>query len=141
MSTKSSGMTLIELLVVVAVLGIISTVGVVSYNGYVSSSKKKAAENILQQIGLGQTEWYSEDGAYFKSKGASTPCTPSSTTSDEIEEDLLGEADVITKETGYEFCSGDDDGSTEYKIVAKETGTGACEISMDSNGTITRSGC
>ena len=47
---RSSGFTLIELLVVVAILGIISAVGIVSYNGYVSSSEKKAAENILQQV-------------------------------------------------------------------------------------------
>ena len=53
---RSSGFTLIELLVVVAILGIISAVGIVSYNGYVSSSEKKAAENILQQVALGMTE-------------------------------------------------------------------------------------
>jgi len=144
MATKSSGMSLIELLVVVAILGIISSVGIVSYSGYVSGSKKKSVENILQQISLGQTEFYSEDGAYFENTSASTPCTPSKDgkNSDEIEEDLLGEADVITKELGYEFCVGGDNASpaTDYRVVAQET-DGTCNISMDSRGTITRTGC
>ena len=50
MTTRSSGFTLIELLVVVAILGIISAIGIVSYNGYVSSAKKKSAENIINGI-------------------------------------------------------------------------------------------
>ena len=59
--TKSSGFTLIELLVVVAILGIISAIGIISYNGYVASAKKKAVENIMQQIALGQTEYRSQN--------------------------------------------------------------------------------
>ena len=58
MTTRSSGFTLIELLVVVAILGIISAIGIVSYNGYVSSAKKKSAENIILQISLAQSEYY-----------------------------------------------------------------------------------
>ena len=54
MTSKSSGFTLIELLVVVAILGIIAAIGIVSYNGYVSSAKKRSAENVMQQISLGQ---------------------------------------------------------------------------------------
>ena len=60
MTSKSSGFTLIELLVVVAILGIIAAIGIVSYNGYVSSAKKRSAENVMQQISLGQTEYYSD---------------------------------------------------------------------------------
>ena len=50
MITRSSkGFTIVELLVVVAIIGILSAIGVVSYNGYVSGSKKTAAENTIQQ--------------------------------------------------------------------------------------------
>lgn len=56
MTTKSSGFTLIELLVVVAILGIIAAIGISSYNGYVAGAKRKSAENVMQQISLGQTD-------------------------------------------------------------------------------------
>ena len=64
--TRSSGFTLIELLVVVAILGIISAIGIVSYSGYVEGAKKKSVDNVLQQISLGQTEFYSDNGYYYK---------------------------------------------------------------------------
>ena len=63
----SKGFTIVELLVVVAIIGILSAIGVVSYNGYVSGSKKTAAENTIQQIALAQTEYYSNNGEYFLS--------------------------------------------------------------------------
>ena len=63
--TRSSGFTLIELLVVVAILGILSSVGVISYNGYVTSAKKKTAENILQQVSLAQLEYFTNTGEYY----------------------------------------------------------------------------
>ena len=62
---KQKGFTLIELLVVVAILGIISAIGVVSYTGYISGTKKKSTENAMQQIGLAQTEEYSNNGEYY----------------------------------------------------------------------------
>ena len=103
MTTKSSGFTLIELLVVVAILGIIAAVGITSYNGYVAGAKRKSAENVMQQISLGQTEYYSDMGNYYRNSSG-TSCSPTSTTSTQIETNLLGGADTITDEMGYQLC-------------------------------------
>ena len=76
MTSRSSGFTLIELLVVVAIItGILAAVGVVAYSGYTSSAKKKSTENIMMQIGLAQTEHYSDFGTYYSNSTGS--CTPS----------------------------------------------------------------
>ena len=98
MTTKSAGFTLIELLVVVAILGIIAAIGITSYNGYVSSAKKKSTENVMQQISLGQTEYYSDNGMYYLNNSG-TSCSPNNTTSSQIETNLLGGADAITPDT------------------------------------------
>ena len=82
MTTKSRGFTLIELLVVVAILGIIAAIGITSYSGYVSSTKKKSAENIMRQIALGQSEYYSENSIYKTEAG--TSCKPTNKTSTDI---------------------------------------------------------
>ena len=137
MTTKSSGFTLIELLVVVAILGIIAAIGVVSYNGYVSSAKKRSAENVMQQISLGQTEYYSDNGIYYRNS-TGTSCNPTSTTSSAIETNLLGGTDSITSEMGYELCVAND--GTNYKVFAKENG-GNCEITMTALGTFVRTNC
>ena len=136
-TSKSSGFTLIELLVVVAILGIIATIGIVSYNGYVSSAKKRSAENVMQQISLGQTEYYSDNGIYYRNS-TGTSCNPTSTTSSAIETNLLGGTDSITSEMGYELCIAND--ATNYKVVAKENG-GNCEITMTSLGIFVRTNC
>ena len=136
---RSSGFTLIELLVVVAILGIISAVGIVSYNGYVSSSEKKAAENILHQISLGMTEYYSEEGEHFKTTGASATCTAQTSASSEIEQKLFGEDDVIKSDFPYQYCVSTDTAS-DYKIEAKET-NGTCVITLNSKGSISRTNC
>ena len=125
-ATKSSGFTLIELLVVVAILGIISAIGIVSYNGYVASAKRKSAENVIQQIALGQTEYYSDNGNYYYNS-SSTTCTPSTAFSTAIETNLLGGADNITPQMGYEFCVAT---NSNYEIFAKEIG-GTCLLKMD----------
>ena len=65
MTTRSKGFTLIELLVVVAIIGILGAVGIISYSGYVSSTKKKSAENAMMQLSLAQTEYYSENSVYY----------------------------------------------------------------------------
>ena len=137
MTSKSSGFTLIELLVVVAILGIIAAIGIVSYNGYVSSAKKRSAENVMQQISLGQTEYYSDNGIYYRNS-TSTTCNPTSTTSSAIETNLLGGTDSITSEMGYELCVAND--ATNYKVVAKENG-GNCEITMTALGAFVRTNC
>ena len=137
MTSKSSGFTLIELLVVVAILGIIAAIGIVSYNGYVSSAKKRSAENVMQQISLGQTEYYSDNGIYYRNS-TSTSCNPTNTTSTAIETNLLGGSDSITSEMGYELCVAND--ATNYKVFAKENG-GNCEITMTALGAFVRTNC
>ena len=130
MTSKSSGFTLIELLVVVAILGIIAAIGIVSYNGYVSSAKKTSAKNVMQQISLGQTEYYSDNGSYYIPKNSSS-CSPSDSTSNAIETELLGGSDSITEEVGYNICIAKD--GSNYKILAKEDG-GSCELTLLANG-------
>ena len=137
MTSKSSGFTLIELLVVVAILGIIAAIGIMSYNGYVGSAKKRSAENVMQQISLGQTEYYSDNGIYYRDD-TGTSCNPTSTTSSAIETNLLGGTDSITSEMGYELCVAND--ATNYKVFAKENG-GNCEITMTALGAFVRTNC
>ena len=130
MTTKSSGFTLIELLVVVAIIGILAAIGIVSYNGYVSSAKKTSAKNIMQQISLGQTEYYSDNGSYYIPTNSSS-CSPSDSTSNAIETNLLGGSDSITEEVGYNICVATN--ASNYKIFAKEVG-GTCELTLLANG-------
>ena len=137
MTSKSSGFTLIELLVVVAVIGILAAIGLTSYNGYVSTTERKSAENLMQQISLGQTEYYSNDGNYYSA--TSTSCTASSTTSTNIEIKLLGSADVINDDTAYDMCIMAD--TTSNYLIKAEEKDGTCEITMTSDGTFTRTGC
>ena len=135
----SSGFTLIELLVVVAILGILAAIGIVSYNGYVDSSKKKSAQNIMMQIALAQTEYYSDYSQYYKTNSGAT-CTPSSGSSDNIEKYLLSEADLITDEIGFEMCIVLVSAPTNYKIVGKQTSSN-CTITVDGNQTSSRENC
>ena len=136
MTTKSSGFSLIELLVVVAILGVLSAIGISSYSGYVKSSERKAVENIMQQMSLGQTEYYSGNGSYYSATGSN--CTASSTTSTALETNLLGGADAISTDLNYEMCIYSH--SSNYMVKAKAT-TGTCEITMTAHGTFTRTNC
>ena len=132
---SSKGFSLVELLVVVAIIGILSAVGVVSYSGYVSGAKQKSAQNVMQQISLAQTEEYSNSGGYY-TQADSSSCTPTSSTSDNIETILFGGGDQIAKDMGYEICIAST-GSSNFDIVAKEI-SGACQLTLSRNGNFTR---
>ena len=139
--TRSKGFTLIELLVVVAIVGILAGIGIVSYNGYVDSSKKKSAQNIMMQIALAQTEYYSDFSQYYQTPGASgATCTPNSGSSDNIEKNLLSKADLITDEIGFEMCIVLASAPTNFKIVGKQT-LSNCTITVDGNQTVARDNC
>lgn len=124
---SSLGFTLVELLVVVAILGILSAIGVVSYNGYVSATKAKSAENMMQQIGLAETEEYSSYGTYY---GEGGDCTK--TTTEDIGRNLFGSPNYIDRDKiGYDFCVLVD-GST-YTVHAIPIKPG-CTMTLDSSG-------
>ena len=143
--TKSSGFTLIELLVVVAILGIISAIGIVSYSGYVSATKKKSTENIMRQVALGQTEYYSDYGDYYVT-GGGTACTPTVATSEKVEKNLLGEAKVIidsnqTPEkaiSGYYICVSKDN-AKKFRIIALDADNSkGCKITLWGDSSLER---
>ena len=124
---------------VVAILGILAAIGIVSYNGYVDSSKKKSAENIMMQIGLAQTEYYSDTSMYYTT-GSGTNCTPTSTTSTDIEKYLLSGADLITDEIGFEMCIVRVSAPSNFKIIGKSNSSN-CTITVDGNQTVSRQNC
>ncbi len=115
---------------VVAILGILAAVAIVSYSGYVEGAKKKSAENVLQQISLGQTEYFSDYGYYYKNSSSSS-CNATTATSTAIETNLLGGSDNITPELGYEICIANH--SSNYQICAKEIGGSGTQIVLTAN--------
>ena len=135
MITKSSGFSLVELLVVVAIVGILSSISVVAYNGYVSGTKKSSAKNMMQQISLGQSDYYSSYGEYYFTNTGGSDCEPdfASGTGDSslaINTNLFDGGEIITAETSWDMCI--ESGSGGFVIKATD---GTNQLTLDQNGT------
>ena len=131
------GFTLIELLVVVAVIGILWSVGIMSYNGYVKSSRQSSAKNTLMQIGVAQTEYFSNYSYYYNS---SESCAHSYSDSDheDIADNLFDNIKYIDKSINFGFCIIEDSGNFIAKAVSKD---GNCILTIDDSGTVDNSSC
>ena len=131
---KLKGFTLIELITVVAIISILAAIGIVSYNGYVWSTKKTSAKNIMQQMSLAQTEYISNNGNYYYTSGG---C--SSSTTQQIITDLFdGNKDLSEKD--FYYCISGNSSSNTFKITAKNIITN-CQVMRDEKNNITDSGC
>lgn len=133
-----SGFTLTELLVVVAILGILSAVGITSYNGYVTSAERNSAQNLMQQISLGQSEFFSDNSNFYSV--TENTCIPDEETLSDIYLNLLGSSSADSaqqkaEDSRYKICiSADEEGSTDYLIIASNLTT---RLTLNSEGDFT----
>ena len=142
MNKKFKGFTLIELLVVVAIIGTIASVGIYSYNGYVKSSKKTSAKNAMMQIGLAQTEFYSNSGFYwFNGLDDETSCTAagSDAATKAIGNGLFDKENYIDPEVGFNFCVIEKGANFEIQAVYKADTS--CMLKLDDSNVIDDASC
>ena len=142
MNKKFKGFTLIELLVVVAIIGTLASVGIYSYNGYVKSSKKTSAKNAMMQIGLAQTEFYSNSGFYwFNGLDDETSCTAagSDAATKAIGNGLFDKENYIDPEVGFNFCVIEKGANFEIQAVYKADTK--CMLTLDDSNVIDDEKC
>ena len=138
------GFTLIELLVVVAIIGTLASVGIYSYNGYIKASKKTSAKNTMMQIGLAQTEFYSNSGFYwFNGLDDTDDSTCTATGSEEatkaIGAGLFDKENYIDPEVGFNFCVIEKGANFEIQAIYKTDAT--CMLKLDDTSVVDDSGC
>ena len=98
--------------------------GAETYNGYVSKARKTTAINVMMQIALAQTEYYSNIGQYF-----ATTSTCDASTSGSIENILFDGGDIISDESGYQMCITLTPENSSYEITAYSL-TDKCTLKM-----------
>ena len=93
----------------------------------------------MMQISLAETEEYSNGGEYYAQATGGDSCSPSGSSSKEIELNLFEDADIIKENNGYEICVAE--AGTSFVIIAEEDKSGAdkCTIELFGNGTFVRS--
>jgi len=141
---KIRAFTLIELLVVVAIIGTIAAVGIYSYNGYVKASKKTSAKNTMMQIGLAETEFYSNSGFYWYNgldddDGTSCSATGSDDATKAVGKGLFENEKYIDPAVGFNFCVIADGANYEVQAVYKNDTT--CMLKLDDTSVVDDSDC
>ena len=145
MTSRSSGFSLIELLVVVAIVGVLSAIATMTYSGYVSASKKKSTEGIMQLVALAQLEYYSENNDYHFSDSCGVP---NATSSMEINQELFDHSEdtpnlvipIKTDDTGQQsselgwfICIASANSGASFILRASK---GDCTLILPINSTI-----